>query len=144
MTTQQTELVVTRVYDASKEQIWEAFTDPNHLHKFFGPKGTRIPIETVTMDVRVGGEFSLKMINEENGDEYPMSAEYVTVEAPTKLGFKTSGGIEGTIELEDLGMGKTLLTWTTVTEMDEELRRNATIGTHSAVDNLGELLKSLN
>lgn len=143
MTTQLTELVVTRVYDASKELIWEAFTDPNHLHKFFGPKGTRIPIETVAMDVRVGGEFKLKMINEENGDEYPLSAQYVTVDAPNKLAFKTTGGIEGTIELEDMGMGKTLLTWTTVTEMDEELRKNATIGTHSAVDNLGELLKTL-
>lgn len=143
MTTQMTELVVTRVYDASPEKIWECFTDPNHLHKFFGPKGTRIPIETVTIDLEVGGEFSLKMINEENGDEYPMTAEYVTIDAPNKIAFRTTGGIEGQIELEDLGMGKTLLTWTTRTEMDEELRRNATIGTHSAVDNLGELLANL-
>lgn len=143
MNAQETELIVTRVFDATKEQIWECFTDAALLHKFFGPAGTRIPIETVTMDVRVGGEFSLTMHNEENGDQYPLTAEYLTVDEPSKLAFKTSGGIEGTIELEDLGMGKTLLTWTTVTEMDEELRKNATIGTHSAVDNLGELLRSL-
>lgn len=136
-------LVVTRVFDATPEQIWACFTDPEKLHKFFGPKGTTISQEELTMDVRVGGEFSLTMHNEENGDQYPLTAEYLTVDEPSKLAFKTSGGIEGTIELEDLGMGKTLLTWTTVTEMDEELRKNATIGTHSAVDNLGELLRSL-
>lgn len=143
MTAQETTLVVTRVFDATKEQVWEAFTDPNQLHKFFGPKGVHIPLETVTMDVRVGGEFSLTMHNDENGELYPLKAEYVTVDAPTTLAFKTTGGIHGKIELEDLGMGKVLLTWTTITEMDDELRKNATIGTHSAVDNLGELLASL-
>jgi uncharacterized protein YndB with AHSA1/START domain len=138
------QLVVTRVFDASPQQIWDAFTDPDKLHKFFGPPGTVIPREELTMDVRVGGEFSLKMHNEENGEIYPMQAEYVILEEPTKIQFKTTHGIEGTIELEDLGMlGKTLLTWTTVAEFNESFYAGAVIGTHGAVDHLKELLEGV-
>jgi uncharacterized protein YndB with AHSA1/START domain len=134
-------LVVTRVFDATPEQIWDAFTDPAKLHKFFGPAGTTISPESLTMDVRVGGEFSLTMHNTDNGDDYPMNAEYVILDEPNKIQFKTTGGIEGTIVIEDLGMaGKTLLTWSTKAEFDESFYAGAVIGTHSAVDNLQELL----
>jgi uncharacterized protein YndB with AHSA1/START domain len=137
-------LVVTRVFDATPEQIWSCFTDPEKLHKFFGPKGTTISPDELTMDVRVGGEFSLKMHNTANGEIYPMDAEYVILEEPTKIQFKTTGGIEGTVEIEDLGMdGKTLLTWTTVAPFDESFYAGAVVGTHSAIDNLGELLVDL-
>jgi uncharacterized protein YndB with AHSA1/START domain len=137
-------LVVTRVFDATPEQIWAAFTDPEKLHKFFGPAGTTVPLEELTMDVRVGGEFSLTMHNTENGETYPMKAEYVILDEPNKIQFKTTGGIEGTIEIEDLGMaGKTLLTWSTKAEFDESFYAGAVIGTHSAIDNLQELLASV-
>lgn len=139
------ELVVTRVFDATPQQIWDVWTDPDQLYKFFAPGGSSVPRDTLTMDVRVGGEFSLTMVNDVSGEEYPMQAEYVTLDEPAKLSFKTTGGIQGTIELEDLGMGKTLLTWTTEVDFGDgdDFRRNATIGTHSAADNLGRLLESL-
>lgn len=137
-------LVVTRVFDATPEQIWSCFTDPEKLHKFFGPAGTTISPDELTMDVRVGGEFSLKMHNTESGEVYPMTAEYVILDEPHMLQFKTTNGIEGTIEIEDLGMlGKTLLTWTTVAPFDESFYAGAVIGTHSAIDNLGALLAEL-
>lgn len=141
------DLTVTRVYDATPQEIWDVFTDPQHLHKFFGPEGTTIPIEELTMDVRVGGEFSLTMHNEHSGDTYPMKAEYVILEEPTKIQFKTTGGIVGTITIEDLQLaGKTLLTWHTSAEIDNTdgaSRAGAIIGTHSAMDNLGNLLTEL-
>jgi uncharacterized protein YndB with AHSA1/START domain len=135
------QLVVTRVFDATPQQIWDAFTDPEKLHKFFGPVGTTVPRDELTMDVRVGGEFSLTMHNEHNGELYPMQAEYVILDQPNKLQFKTTNGLEGTIEIEDLGMaGKTLLTWTTKAEFNESFYAGAVIGTHSAIDQLGVLL----
>jgi uncharacterized protein YndB with AHSA1/START domain len=137
-------LVVTRVFDATPERIWSAFTDPDQLHKFFGAAGTTIPRDSVTMDVRVGGEFSLTMHNDENGELYPMQAEYVVLEEPNTIQFKTTGGIEGTIEIEDLGMlGKSLVTWSTKAEFDESFYAGAVIGTHSAIDNLVELLAAV-
>lgn len=139
------ELVVSRVYEATPEQIWTVLTEPEHLHKFFAPAGSTVPLETVTMDVRVGGEFSLTMVNGLNGEEYPMQAEYIAIEEAKKLSFKTTGGIQGTIELEDMGDDRTLLTWTTVVDFDgnDEFRKGATVGTHSTVDNLRDLLATL-
>lgn len=139
---QQRTLVVTRVFDATPQEIWKAWSRPELLVQFFGPEGSPVDPESLTMDFRVGGEFSLNMVNQEDGSVYPMQAEYVEVEEPTKLAFLTSGGINGTIEIEDLGMlGKTLLTWTTTMESDEPLPAGAMIGTHSAIDQLLALFK---
>lgn len=139
------EIAVSRIFEATPERIWEAWTTPEQLHKFFASAGSHVPLETVTMDIRVGGAFSLEMRNDENGEIYLMHAEYTELERPRRLGFRTSGRIDGLIELEDLGSGKTLLTWTTMTDFggDDGYRRDAITGTHSAVDNLGELLDSL-
>jgi uncharacterized protein YndB with AHSA1/START domain len=134
---QDRQLVVTRVIAATPERIWEAWTDPEQLSKFFAPGGSSISPETVTMDVREGGEFSLTMVNDVNGEEYPMQAVYKTLDAPNKLVFETSFGLTGTIELEDLGMGEnTLLTWTTRGKMENALFAGATIGTHGAADKM--------
>ena len=138
MTETERVLIVTRVLEATPERVWEAWSDPDQLHKFFAPAGSSVPRETVTMDFREGGEFSLKMHNDSNDDIYPMDATYKTIVPPEKLVFQTSGGIEGTIELEDVGMGKTLLTWTTRASMSDELYGGAVIGSHSAADQLVE------
>jgi uncharacterized protein YndB with AHSA1/START domain len=136
------ELVVTRVFDATPARIWEAFTTPEQLSKFFAPAGSHVPLDSITLEPKVGGEFALTMVNDENGERYPMNAQYTAHEPPSLIAFATSGGIDGSIELEELGRGKTLLTWTTLADFGDDpgFRRDATIGTHSAVDQLGELL----
>jgi len=57
--------------------------------------------------------------------------------------FETGGGITGSIELTDLGDGKTELKWTTRAAFDEELLGKAKIGTNSAADQLGEHLAAI-
>jgi len=53
------ELVMTRVFDAPCELVFEAFTDPSHLMKWWGPHGcTVISCEA---DPRVGGTWSISM-----------------------------------------------------------------------------------
>lgn len=142
---EQRTLVVTRVFDATPQQIWDVWKSPEQVAKFFGPAGSPVDPESLTIDFKVGGEFSLKMVNSHNGDVYPMQAEYVELDEPHKLVFRTTGGIEGTIEIEALGLpGKTLLTWTTRAEMDETLYTGATVGTHSAIDQLVALVSATN
>ncbi len=139
------DLTVQRVLDGSPQEVWYVWTDPERLHRFFAPEGSRVPLDSVRMDVRVGGEFSLRMVNIENGEIYPMDAQYTKLDEPQGLSFKTSGGMQGTIELEDLGHGKTLLTWTTRADFgaSDEFRKDATIGTHSAADQLVDLMAEL-
>ena len=51
------EFTITRVFDAPRELVWKAWTDPEHVARWFGPRGYSTPQSTVTMDVRPGGTF---------------------------------------------------------------------------------------
>lgn len=64
-----TELVLERVFDAPRERVWKAFTDPDQLAAWFGPVGYSVPRETVDMDVRVGGHQRFEMVPDD--DSYP-------------------------------------------------------------------------
>jgi uncharacterized protein YndB with AHSA1/START domain len=53
------ELVISRTFDAPRELVFEAFTDPRHLTKWWGPHGcTVISCEA---DPRTGGTWSISM-----------------------------------------------------------------------------------
>src|SRR5574341_96681 len=49
------ELTITRVYDASREQVWKAWTDPEEVKTWWGPKYFTAP--HIRIDFRVGGRF---------------------------------------------------------------------------------------
>lgn len=137
------DFTITRVFDAPRELIWSALTDPEQLIRFWGPEGTSVPIESITVEPRQGGVFRLTMVLNDGGTEFPMNATYREFVEPELMVFETAGGITGTIELTDLGAGKTEFRWTTRATFDEELLKNAKIGTNSAVDQLGAHLAAI-
>ncbi len=51
--TAEQELVLTRVFAAPRELVFEAWTDPEHLARWFGPRDSTLPF--CKMDVRPGG-----------------------------------------------------------------------------------------
>ncbi len=48
-------MVVTRVFDAPRELVWKAWTDPKYIMQWWGPKGFTAPV--CKMDFRVGGKL---------------------------------------------------------------------------------------
>ena len=50
-------MVVTRIFDAPRELVWKAWTDPKYVMQWWGPKGFTVPV--CQMDFRVGGKLSL-------------------------------------------------------------------------------------
>src|SRR5258705_12034649 len=48
-------MVVTRVFDAPRELVWKAWTDPKYVMQWWGPKGFSCP--ACEIDFRVGGKF---------------------------------------------------------------------------------------
>lgn len=137
------DFTITRVFDAPRELIWSALTDPEQLIRFWGPEGTSVPIESITIDPRQGGVFRLTMVLDDGGTEFPMNATYREFVEPERMVFETAGGITGTIELTDLGDGKTEFRSTTRAILDEELLENAKIGTNSTIDQLGAHLAAI-
>lgn len=55
------EFVITREFDAPRDLVWKAWTDPELLKQWFGPKGFTMP--ACKMDLRVGGVFHYSLVS---------------------------------------------------------------------------------
>lgn len=49
------QFAVSRVFNAPRAMVYQAFTDPNQLATWWGPSGNSLPIEDIVFDVRSGG-----------------------------------------------------------------------------------------
>jgi uncharacterized protein YndB with AHSA1/START domain len=56
LTIQGSEIVIERVFDAPVEQVWKAWTEPEQIKRWWGPKDFTTP--HATMDFRVGGTYA--------------------------------------------------------------------------------------
>ena len=66
-------MVVTRVFDAPRELVWKAWTDPKYVMQWWGPKGFTAPF--CQIDFRVGGKF-LCCMRAPDGKEFWNGGEY--------------------------------------------------------------------
>jgi uncharacterized protein YndB with AHSA1/START domain len=66
-------MVVTRIFDAPRELVWKAWTDPKYVMQWWGPKGFTGPV--CKMDFRVGGKF-LYWMRAPDGQEFWNAGEY--------------------------------------------------------------------
>ena len=60
------ELVVTRIFDAPVELVWKAWTEPERVMRWWGPKGYTSPAASI--DFRVGGKYLWAMRSPEGQD----------------------------------------------------------------------------
>jgi len=79
------ELTFTRVFEAPRELVFTCLIEPEHLTHFWGPVGVSTPVENITVDARVGGAFETIMVNDADGSQYPMRAQYVEIVKPERL-----------------------------------------------------------
>jgi uncharacterized protein YndB with AHSA1/START domain len=78
------EVTITRVFDAPRALVFEAWTDPKHLSQWWGPHGFTTPI--CQFDARVGGTMRIHMRGPD-GVIYPMKGEIRELVAPERLVF---------------------------------------------------------
>ena len=102
------EMVVTRVLDAPRELVWEAWTDPAHIGEWWGPHG--FTTTTTVMDVRPGGRW-VHVMHDPDGTDYPNLTVFHEVVKPGRLVYSNSGGEEdgpeatfrATVTLDEMG-----------------------------------------
>jgi uncharacterized protein YndB with AHSA1/START domain len=78
------EVRITRVFDASRERVFRAWTDPNDIAAWFSPVPLTTPPESVRVDLRVGGRYELSMVAPDGG-ESPLGFEIVELDPPALL-----------------------------------------------------------
>lgn len=105
------EIVTTRLIDAPRELVYEAFTDPKHVAHWFGPEG--FVTTTRSMDVRPGGQWIFDMRGPD-GTDWPNVVTYEEVLPPSRLTYLHGHDREldmfhNTVTFDDEG-GKTRLT----------------------------------
>lgn len=86
------------VYDAPRELVWKAWTDPEMLKLWWGPNNVTIP--ECEVDLRVGGRFYIVMEAGEamgpyKGTKWPMMAKYTIVDPNSKLSYSAEAWTEG-------------------------------------------------
>ena len=154
-------MVVTRIFDAPRELVWKAWTDPKYVMQWWGPKGFTSPV--CQMDFRVGGKF-LICTRTPDGQEFWHGGEYheiVPLEKivssmyfsdakgnkvePAQLGIEHEAieGAHDVILFEDLGNGQTKLTFIGNEPMESATNSGQLEGMHQVLDKVAEVVTKL-
>jgi uncharacterized protein YndB with AHSA1/START domain len=106
--TTESEIIATRVFDAPRELVFEAWTDPQHIAQWWGPNGFTNTIHS--MDVRPGGEWDFIM-HGPDGTNYKNRIIYREVVRPERLVYDHVSGpfFHATVTFDEQG-DKTRLT----------------------------------
>lgn len=78
-------LTIERTYGASPEEVWQAWTDPQALTRWFGPEETQ-EVTRVELDVRIGGRYRIGFVTSD-GERHDVSGVYREVAYPRRLAF---------------------------------------------------------
>lgn len=108
-------IVGSRVFDAPRDLVFAAFTDPQHLAQWWGPDG--FTTTTSAFDFRPGGVWRFVM-HGPDGRDYQNRVTYDEIVRPERLVYHHGGGddvepvqFKTTVTFEDIGNGQTRLTW---------------------------------
>jgi uncharacterized protein YndB with AHSA1/START domain len=130
------EITITRVYEAPRQLVWKAWTEPAQLAAWWGKRGWTARLDSVELDVRPGGSFRVTTVNDQDGSEMTNEGTYTEVDEPRRLAFG-----ETVVTFTDLGDGRTEMTFRTTTEASGELLGRMKGGMESAFGRLDDHLK---
>jgi uncharacterized protein YndB with AHSA1/START domain len=129
------ELIAKRHLPAEPERVWTAFTSPASIAAFWGGSHATVPPESVTVDLRPGGEFTLDT-RAPDGATCRLRFVYVSIAVPRELVFdEPRSGIRTTVTLHPAGGGTDL--------MIHQRRLPPELRTAQAADGLASILQAL-
>ena len=139
------ELVVTRTFNGPARIVFEAWTKPELIKRWWIPKSMGMTLVSCEADVRVGGTYRFVI---SHGDAEPMAfhGKYLEVTPHSRLVWTNEESAEGavtTVTFEEKG-GKTLLVMHELYPSKEALEASGFAdGMHETFEQLDELLVSL-
>lgn len=129
------ELIAERHLPVEPEGVWAAFTSPASIAAFWGGSHATVPPESVTVDLRPGGEFALDT-RAPHGATRRLRFVYVSIAAPHELVFdEPVTGLRTTVNLRPADDGTHLTV--------HQRRLPPELRTAQAVDGLASILDAL-
>jgi uncharacterized protein YndB with AHSA1/START domain len=122
------ELVIVRRLEAPRDLVWKAWTEPELVKRWWGPKGFTAPVSRI--DLRVGGAY-LNCMRSHEGQDYWSTGVYRDIVPPKRMVFTDSFADEGgkVVPATHYGMGTDypLEMLVTVTFEDQEGKTKLTL-----------------
>ncbi len=143
------EIVMTRIFDAPRDLVFEAHTSCEHVRNWWGPR--KYEVASCDLDFRAGGKWRI-VHRGPDGDEHAFRGEYREIVRPERIVWTFEyEGFPGQISVETLTLeehdGKTTLTATsvydTVEQRDAMLQSGMTEGATETFERLDEYLETL-
>ena len=143
------ELVVTRVFDGPAHIVFEAWTKPELLKRWWAPRSFGVSFLSCEADVRTGGTY--RFVFSHAATEQPMAffGKYIEVTPYTRLVWTNEESDEGavtTVTFEEKS-GKTLIVmrdlYPSKEALDNAIASGSTSGTGEQFEQLDELLVTL-
>ena len=139
------ERTMSRVFNAPREVVWRAWTEPEQIVLWWGPRGMTVPLESIDMDVREGGVFRLTMVADGSDAEFPSDMRFREVVEPERLVFaweaqRGIGSGSVTVTFSDLGDGRTEVTTYFAGFATDEIFAGSNVGWEGQLDKLAALV----
>ena len=144
------EVIITRTYDAPARLLFEAWSKPEHLKKWFGPVG--YPVTMCEMDFRKGGQWRAAMTGPGGEQQTPFGGEYLEIVPGRRIVFSNGFELPGaekmiwTVTFDEKD-GKTLLTirtlFASIAQKATHVGAGMKEGMASGLDQLGDLVARL-
>jgi uncharacterized protein YndB with AHSA1/START domain len=140
------ELHFVRTYAAPRQLVWDAWTDPDQMAQWWGPRGVSTPRESIELDLRPGGIVRFDMVDDASGVRYPNSGRFLEVEPPARIVWTDDGFPDGsgtgtaTVTFEAIDDTTTRLTVHIAADFSDAVRAGAEIGWGTQLDTLADFL----
>ena len=76
------QVLITRIFDAPRERVFRAWTDPDQVAAWYGPEHFETPRDRIHIDLRVGGRYELTMVQGDGAGEFAIGYEIVELVEP--------------------------------------------------------------
>jgi uncharacterized protein YndB with AHSA1/START domain len=154
-------MVITRIFDAPRALVWKAWTEPQYVMQWWGPKGFTAPV--CKIDFRVGGKFLCCMKSPDgqegwNGGEYHEIVPHEKIVYslyfadsqgnkvdPAQLGIEHEAieDARDVVIFEDFGNGQTKLTMIGNETMEEAKNSRQVEGWNEILDKVAAVVAGL-
>jgi uncharacterized protein YndB with AHSA1/START domain len=118
-------------FEAPRDEVWREWTEPERFADWYGGPTGQVPLDTISMDVRPGGRWSLVM----HAAREPERLVFTLTDRPDEDQYAVC-----TVVLSDLGDGRTQMDFTQTGPMPPEQIEPATRGWSSFFERIAERL----
>ena len=144
------ELVVTRTFNAPARLVFEAWTKPELLKRWWAPKSFGISFISCEADVRTGGTYRFEFGHPASEQPMAFFGRYIEVTPPSRLVWTNEesgeGGSVTTVTFEERGAETVVVMhdlYPSKEALDAAIASGSTSGTGETFEQLDELLLSL-